>query len=49
MTNSERGVVPFLLLYAEALTAPDDGTPPAEPPSVETRFTRVERETTDDE
>ncbi len=49
MTDSEAGLVPFLLLYAEALPAPGDGTPSAEPLSLETRFTRAERETTDDE
>ncbi|HEU4384917.1 MAG TPA: hypothetical protein VFR85_15655 [Anaeromyxobacteraceae bacterium] len=49
MTNSEIGVVPFLLLYAEALPAPKNDTLPAEPPSLETRFTRAERETTDDD
>jgi hypothetical protein len=50
MTNSDAGLVPFLLMFAEPIPASPAGeAAEAELPSTDSRLTKVERETTDDE
>jgi hypothetical protein len=49
MTISDDGITPFLLMYAEPLPEREGLREPNDVHPAETRFTRAQRETTDDE